>query len=161
MLSGISGAALTLGDSMIDRSDKMTWKWKGWSELEDFGNPAGASGFRLCVADSDRKLVLSADIPAAGICSGRNCWRSTSSGYRYMDRINAHDGIGDMVLGASLSGSARIKVKGQGDSLAPFSLPIGLPASVRLMRSDATTCWDSRITLATRNDTSGFKGRAQ
>lgn len=55
------------------------------------------------------------------------------------------------MLRASPAGSGRIKVKGRGESLQLGGLPLVLPVTARLLRSDAPTCWESRYLSATRN----------
>jgi hypothetical protein len=108
------GASLAINDSDADRSDKLTWKSKGATELAEFGNPAATTGLTLCVADAAGNLALSATIPAGGVCAGRNCWQSTKAGYRYVDPDAASEGIKSVMLKASPAGSGSIKVKGQG-----------------------------------------------
>jgi hypothetical protein len=43
-------------------------------------------------------------------------------------------------------------VKGQGESLPLGGLPLAVPVTARLVRSDAPACWESQFLSATRND---------
>ena len=155
------GAALAINDSSLDRSDKITWKWKGLTGLGDFGNPGAASDLTLCVADAAGTLKLSATLPAGGMCAGKNCWRATKSGHAYADADLTPNGIRSASLRANASGVGTIRIKGKGDHLALGGLPLSLPARVRLLRSDAPICWESTFTTATRNDAAVFRAKAQ
>ena len=154
------GATLAINDSVTDRSDKVAWKWKGLTDLADFGNPSADSDFTLCVADAAGNLKLSAAMPAAGICAGKNCWRSTKAGYSYADTELSPNGIRSSNLRASATGTGTIKIKGKGDDLSPGELPLNLPATVRLVRSDSPVCWESRFTTATRNQVGAVRAKA-
>jgi hypothetical protein len=155
------GATLTINESPSDRSDSVAWKWKGLTGLDDFGSPTTGSSITLCVADAVGNLKLSATMPAAGICAGKNCWRATKSGYSYADPELTPSGIRSATLRGSASGSGTIKIKGNGENLAAGELPFALPAMVRLVRSDAPVCWESRLTTATRNQVSAFRAKAE
>ena len=155
------GAALTINDSKTDRSDKIAWKWKGLTGLEDFGSPSATSSLSLCIADAAGNLKLSATMPATGVCAGNNCWRATKSGYSYADPELTPKGIRSASLRASTSGAGSIKIKGKGEYLSLGELPLALPATVRLVRSDAPVCWESRFTTATRNEGSVFRAKVE
>ena len=160
-VAGSRGASLAITDAATARSDKVAWKWKGSTVLEDFGNPSAGSSLSLCVADGAGNLKLSAAMPAGGVCAGKNCWRATKSGYSYADPELAPTGVRSASLRASASGAGSIKVKGKGEHLSLGALPLVLPATVRLVRSDAAVCWESHFTTATRNEVTVFRAKAE
>jgi cysteine-rich repeat protein len=158
---GSHAATVAVDDSDDDRSDNVAWKWKGLGTLEDFGNPSANSSLTLCLADAAGSVKLSATMPSGGICARKNCWQATRSGYRYAAPALFPDGMQSASLRASSSGYASITLKGKGALLSLSELPVALPATMRLLRSDSPLCWESRFTSATRNDAAVFRSKSQ
>lgn len=159
-------ATLIVKDSTNDAKDKLVWKWnKGQTtELADFGDPTTADGFELCLYDESGPgpvVAGSAQVAAGGTCSGRACWRSTSSGFKYADKLAATDGVAKMLLKAGPDGAAAAVVKGKGVALRAPALPLGAETRVQLRGTNA--CWEATYTAAAskRNDAGVFKGRSE
>lgn len=144
-------SALVIKDSVLDSGDKVTWKWKGETTLADIGNPSASTALTFCVGDAIGRVVFSANVPAAGICGARNCWRATKNGYRYLDPELTPDGIRGVAFRAS-SDIGSITLEGSGVNLRSGELPVQLPVVARVLRSDASMCWESVLLNASRND---------
>jgi cysteine-rich repeat protein len=161
----VSGkSTLVLKNKSPDSADKVVWKWvKGQTtELADFGDPTSAGDYELCVFDESGPLptvLLSAVAPAAGACAGNPCWKSTSSGFKYLDKENTPDGLNKIVLRAGGDGGAKVVLKGKGEALSMPAMPVGVPVRVQL--SGGTTCWEATYsaTGVRRNDDTLFKGK--
>ncbi|HEY2388377.1 MAG TPA: glycosyl hydrolase family 8 [Candidatus Binatia bacterium] len=158
------GAALvSLKDRSPDAKDQLLWKWsKGAAtSAADLGDPLAATSYDLCVYDGNATLVAAALVPAGGTCSGRPCWKATSSGFSYTRKDLLPNGILKLDLRTGEAGRARITLKGKGDPLPMPMLPVtALPLTVEL-RAGTGTCWSATYGAGVqRNDAALFKARS-
>jgi hypothetical protein len=139
-------ARVLIKDKTPDKADLVVWKWiKGEATtLADFGDPTMTDGYTLCVFDAGAEVFRS-DVPADGTCGSALCWRTLSTGYKYINRDRIPDGILKVLLKVGTAGRAKVIVKGKGDNL-PFPgaafLPMMTPVQVQLS-SDSGTCWQT------------------
>lgn len=145
----------------------LTWKWRSGdtTSMADLGNPLVDASYRLCVHDlsgASAGPVLEASAPAGGSCGGRSCWSQTGSGFRYVNKTAAADGIAHLTLTTGTAGRAKITVKGIAPPLGFPSLPLGAtgPVVAQLINSNGT-CWEARyVDSPTTNDAIRYKHRA-
>ncbi|HWP67074.1 MAG TPA: hypothetical protein VNO26_14345, partial [Candidatus Limnocylindria bacterium] len=139
-------ARVLIKDKSPDKGDLFVWKFvKGEATtVADFGDPTLADGYTLCVFD-DGVEVFRASIPAGGTCGTLPCWRTLSTGYKYIDRDRTPDGVLKALLKAGASGRTKVIVKGKGENL-PFPasfLPMATPVKVQLQNETPGTCWQT------------------
>lgn len=140
------------------KSRELAWRWLGGdaTAASDFGNPAIDTDYALCVYAPD--LVVQAQVPAAGLCKGKPCWKPTRKGFVYRDVAGVQDGVTRIELVSGASGKARIVVKGGGPNLTLPALPLGAPPVVQL-QSETGACWQSTFTTSDvgRNEPKRFR----
>jgi cysteine-rich repeat protein len=158
-----SKSTLVLKDSASDDNDKLVWKWsKGQTtDLADYGDPAVADGFELCFFDETVGAPVVAGrarMPAGDTCPDKPCWRATSSGWKYADKLGTPNGVSKLLLRAGPDGTALAIVKGKGELLEAPDLPLGASTRVQLRGTDA--CWEATFSAAgtKRSDDAVFKG---
>ncbi len=148
--------------------DRLVFKWiKGEATgLADLGNPSAATTYTMCIYDQTANvssLVQESVVPPGGTCNNRPCWKSTSKGYKYSDRLLSNDGIKIINLKSGAAGKAKIILKGQGPGLALPTLPLAQDQVViAQLKNDlnAGECWEARFSgPATRSDTTLFKDK--
>jgi hypothetical protein len=159
-------SVLVLRDSPDDPHDALAWRWArgAATTLAELGSPTSASDYRLCVYDTDYnhgQPRLRATAPAGAMFGGSPRWKATSSGFTYTDPDLTPDGLQTVQLAAGSDGSAKILVKGKGANLHMPSLPLVVPVTVQLHRSDGGPCWSATFTAASRNAPGRFKARSQ
>jgi hypothetical protein len=154
----VSGRARLLAwkKTRVARS-RLVWVWgRGAATTrEDFGDPAGATGFALCTWDATG-LRLETAVPAGGACAGRRCWRTTRSGFVYRDR-NAASGVRLLRLEAGGDGSAQVTLVARGAALRLPALSLATPVTTQLVRSEGGGCWEARFSVARRSTASRFR----
>jgi len=121
------GASLVVTDSRDDGQDRIVWKWMSSTATDklDLGAPLSTTAYGLCVYEMGAApaLKLEATAPAGGLCAGQPCWKETSAGFKYQDRVLTPDGVAMIELKAGPTpGKSTIRVKGKGPRL-------GLPPS--------------------------------
>jgi hypothetical protein len=135
---------------------KLVWQWKKGAATDLFalGNPVtGATNYSLCTYGSSGgapALVLSALIPADGICGSAFCWSPTGTrGFQYRDPSGQADGITRVLLRTGGDGKAEVKLQGSGPNLPPIVpsdanhlISQDPVATVQLVNS-AGECWES------------------
>ena len=141
---------------------QLSWRWaKGEATPRaDFGDPLTTAGYVLCVYDASAapQPLLALAAPAAGTCASVSCWSTSSTGFRYKDRLGTPDGLSLMHLHEGLSdGTAKLTVTGQGPSLALPALPFSTPVIVQLGNTDTSACWEATYGAPSANDTERFK----
>jgi cysteine-rich repeat protein len=158
-------SSLLIKERVPDASDKMVWKWaKGEATTEaDFGTPTLDDAYAVCLYDESAlatTLAMSLRAPAAGVCAGVNCWRTTSSGYKYVDPELTPDGVRRLLLKAGANGLAGITFKAQGVNVSMPALPLG--SVLRLQLQGNGECWQATFSPGgiTQNDPTGFKARS-
>lgn len=126
---------------------KMGWKWNKGTDtnIADFGNPAtGSTNYRLCVYDGTGTLIMQPSIPAGGMCSGKPCWKTTTKGFKYKDKLGTSNGVTGLSLSMNTApGKAKIGVQGKGMNLLIPTLPLDqtTPVQVQLINSTTSVCW--------------------
>jgi len=161
--TGLPGASRVLiKDKPNDASDGLTWKWKSASAvtLGDLGDPF-THGYTLCVVDDaavSPTLRVASAAPSAGTCSGKPCWKTSSTGLSYRDKQLTPDGLSIAKLKAGSAGKAKHLVKGKGAALALPALPWTPPVIVRLHRDDdPNRCWEATFSTPKKNEPGTFK----
>ena len=133
----------------------LRWIWGagGATSKDDFGDPASQTGFAFCLYDAGG-LRATAQVPPAATCGRRLCWSSTPSGWVYRDPARTSDGVGTLRLRSGADGAAQVTLRASG---APGpALPLAPPVTGRLVRTDATTCWDARFSLPKKSTSRAF-----
>jgi len=88
---------------------------------------------------------MASDAPAGGICGDKDCWATKTGAALYKDSELTPDGISGLQLKANYSkGEAKITLKAKGENLELPALPVALPLTAMLRRSDdVTKCWSA------------------
>lgn len=138
-------SSILLSDREPDDKDRLAWKWtKGAStDLGDFGDPVSTDDYALCLYEGS-DLRASILIPAGGTCFGGLCWRATSAGFSYRNKLASGSGISQMTLKPGDAGKAQIQIKGSGADLRMPALDtIAPPLHVQLRNLGNGICWGS------------------
>lgn len=110
---------LLIKDKSVDIADGLTWKWtKGATTPKaDYGHPPTTDGYELCVYE-DGVLAFGMAAPAAGSCNGKPCWKESTKGFSYSDKLTTPDGILSLKMNEGTTpGKASISLKGKGEHL--------------------------------------------
>lgn len=154
-------AQVTIKNPPGGKRDGVAFQWKkgAATTVADFGDPLGSDDYELCLYDADADIVLSARIPAGGVCGGKNCWKANAGGYSYKDKFRLPDGIDKLSLRAGAAGRAKVSVGGKAEPLkmTPTSA-ISLPLVAQLRRDGR--CWEATFSTASKHTTQLFKARA-
>jgi cysteine-rich repeat protein len=158
-------STLLMKDQNPSTSDKIVWKWAKGEETTpaDFGTPNLDDDYTVCLYDEttlSTALVARIMAPAAGACTGGGCWRSTSSGFKYVDPDLTPDGIRKMLLKGGASGTSAITFKAKGDNIPMPILPLG--SVLRLQLQGNGECWEATFSPGgiSQNDFTGFQARS-
>jgi len=139
---------------------KWSWRSSGAVAFEDFGNPTASTNFTLCVIDQ-QGLRASATAPAESPCGAGCAWKMRSKGWAYKESSTTPDGILTMQLGAgSVPGQGKMSVRAKGAQLVLPSAALTPPVVVRVVRSDAPSCWEATYSTPTVNDGASFKAKS-
>jgi hypothetical protein len=137
------GATLAAKNKKNDARDTLVWHWRGAATAKaDFGDPLGATGYRLCLYD-DTGVRHAAELPAGGSCGGKACWKAAKMGFRYRNPPLVPDGVAGLMLKSGGDGKARIALEARGAALG-LALPFAPPVTVQLVRADGAGCWDAK-----------------
>jgi cysteine-rich repeat protein len=144
--------------------DKITWAWRSSAAvaLADFGSPLATADYTLCVIEQGGGVLRSSrTAPAGGVCGSRSCWTTGTSALRYRDKEGTPEGLSAITLRAGADvGRGKITVKGKGPLLDLPALGFTPPVIVRLVRDDASVCWEATYSTAQANDAQTFKARS-
>lgn len=128
----------------------LAWKWTGGGivDISDVSNPTVSDRYDFCIYDTSDVLVLSTGVPAAGICSGRPCWRARPWGFQYRDRSGLIGGITKIMLKPVSRRRDRFSVQAAGAQLPMPAAEPTPPLTVQLVRTHEYTgepeaCWTS------------------
>jgi hypothetical protein len=155
-------AGLRIRNATPDTRDLLKWTWAAGDVtlLPDYGNPAaGNTSYNLCVYDhrgGNAGLLTAATIPAGGTCAGRPCWRSQSSGFRYMDPSTAQRGVKMIRLrSGTVPGRASVTWLARGAGLDFASLgpvvPLGQDPKVTVQMTNSNgKCWTADYSTPAR-----------
>ena len=155
--SDATKASLKIKDSPDANRDTVTWKFKGPGV--NFGQPDVSTSYALCAADGSNVIVLAASAPAGGTCVGKPCWNVKNGGAKYKRKGGSPDGLTSLRLKASKAGVASLTVKGKGPNLHVPAIPVSVPVTALLRRSDAAACWSATFSLPTRNVAGAFSAK--
>jgi hypothetical protein len=141
--------------------DQLTWRWnKGMqTAVWDFGDPVHSSAtYRVCLYDAsgNPQPLLEADVPPAGTCGQKPCWKAASTSFVYRNPAGTPDGIIKLTLKAGVTGRAKIQATAKGEDLQTPALPLTLPvvAQLVIVDGDSSECWQTTFTTAAVNDPS-------
>ena len=148
--------------------DSLKWKFSRGdaTTLSDFANPVSNNTgvHRFCVYDSSAspQPLMEAEVPAAGVCSGKACWKASgSSGFKYKDKLGVPDGIQQVKYKAGDPGKSQVQVKGKGTNLVIPSLPLSFPVTVQMIVDDGVSpvCWQVDYSAPSTNDVLQVKSK--
>lgn len=163
-LAATSGQ-LSLKRGSSPARDRLAWTWKG-TTASPFPDPT--AGVAICAWDAvgGTPLLAIEASPATGpACSGRSCWKATSSGWVYTDRTGSSGGVTSLKLARSASGAATIVAKAGGAILLPDPVDATRffaddPAVVVQLDAGEAGCFELRLASpATRNQPTAFSDR--
>lgn len=147
---------------------KLRWSLRRGEALtsEALGDPIdGTADYSLCVWDSAAggpKLVIEETASAAARCGVDDpCWQGRGSEVRYSDAARRNGAISMVRLQPGESGGTWLKVAGGGPTLVlpPLPLAIAPDVTAQLINVASGACWESRLTLATKNTASVLVAR--
>lgn len=141
------------------------WSWKGQATtLLEFGSPLSTTSYLFCVYDGGDQIVSTLRAPAGGSCDGDDCWKASSSGFRYKDKSGSAIGLTSLQLKPGADGKSSIKIKGRGALLELPTLPlVQAPAAVRalLRNEESGDCWEASYGTVLGDPTSTSKWKAR
>jgi hypothetical protein len=151
---------LLVKDRDNDAKDVVLFKWlRGSATAQDIGDPTTTSDYRLCLyAGSAAGLISEATITA-----GSSRWRSLGDArFRYKDSLGGEEGIQKISLEAGTA-SAKIVIKGVGQSLDEPHPELSLPVAVRVTNEETGACWGTTFDAddVKRNESGKFKAKAR
>jgi YVTN family beta-propeller protein len=148
-------ASLALSAGTTADRNKLVWKWTsgGTVNVPDFGDPAGTTGYHLCVYDS-AGLAASVVADGGGQCGTKPCWKLRTTGAKYTNKAVPPAGAISMSLKGGGGGHAKIGVKAKGGGLDLLTLPQTTPVTVQFQRTDTGACWGATYSGAPRVVTS-------
>jgi len=121
---GAGSSALSIKYDMGGRKNALAWKFGKPLPMvaeSDFG-PAleGGSTYDICVYDAlgeVPQLSLGMQVPSAGTCGAKPCWKQVRGGFKYKDRTATQGGITAMQLKSGAAGKAKLSFQGKGVNL--------------------------------------------
>ena len=151
-LAAAKKGSLQLRGFVPKKSKKaLAWQYsRGAVTLKaDFGNPLVDTAYEICVYDQQHgtsALVMSAGIPAGGMCGRKPCWKGSRSGFTYRNRAVGDEGLYSLTLReGKKAGRTRITLRGKNEKLPVPPLPLMQDSTitVQLKNSDGV-CWETR-----------------
>jgi len=134
-----------------DLKAKVVSKWVGSAPF-DAGDPVLSTDVALCMYDasgsSQPRLGMAA--AAGGTCGPKDCWKSSTTGFTYTDKLLTPDGLVKLKLKTGIIGTPKITAKAKGGSIPPFALPLTFPATVQLQVSNGE-CLEATFSSAVVN----------
>lgn len=159
----VAGSGLFLLEDRGDDLDRLVWRWRTGDATmrKDLGDPRRATGYRVCVWETQRRprLILDARALPGERCGRRRCWRRTEKGFVYSNRTLQPDGLRVLKLKTGARGRAAITIVGAGRRLGMPRLPLAPPVTVQV-RSGTGECWSAEYGRPTVNSTTTFRARA-
>jgi len=130
------------------------------SAAADFGDPASADDVFFCLYDDGGALVTQAAMPAAGLCTGKPCWKGLGSpagskGFKYKDSERTPNGVLKAVLKPGDAGKTKVVFKAGRGNLAtgpaggPPTIPITGSLTAQLHVPATGECWSATFAAAT------------
>lgn len=141
---------------------KLVWKGLSGLDLGDVGDLATSGGLVMCVLDgvgSSERLGFVWGAAGGGTClSNLPCWRTTSSGFKYKN--NAGSARRKVVVAGGPKGGFKVILKSFiGGLPVASSLPLSPDVEVRVLRSDASMCWEAPIPVVRESTAEDFQGK--
>ena len=130
-------------DNTIDAKDQIKWKWvKGAATLKtEFGDPTTTDTYFLCVYDNGSRISAMTILPG-GMCAGKPCWKSKSTGFAYKNKGLTPDGVLSATLKAGIDGKALVKVTAKGVNVPePVLSSITGPVVVQFQVANSSLCF--------------------
>jgi hypothetical protein len=145
--------------------NNLGWTWKGEQTLlDELGDPTTSSSYRFCAYDGNDQVILALVATAAADCGTKPCWKGSSKGFSYKDRLGVAGGLTDLKLKEGADGKASLKLKAKGAGLSFPVLPlVQLPGPVRalLLNEETNACWTAVFSSAPSDPDSTVKWRVK
>jgi 6-phosphogluconolactonase (cycloisomerase 2 family) len=160
-------STLVLKSPPASQTNAAVWTWARGADIPvaAFGDPLRTTHHAFCVYDASAasQPVLDAVVPPGGACNGRGCWDvfpeyQNIESYRYRDK-SRRDGLVAMQLRSGTDRRAKLKLKGNGPTLAAPPVALTLPVRAQL-QNDASGCWEASYTTADSNGGGLFRATA-
>ncbi len=153
-------SGLQIKDSASDKADQLKWSWGDGTatSLAEFGLPGLATDYGVCIYDETANtptLVWSASLPAGGTCGSKPCWKSSSKGFSYGDKLGAHGGVTALKLTAGADGKVKISLAGKGLNLSPPAIPLSQDSTVTVQVLGNDGCWGAAFTTPAKKNADG------
>ena len=152
-------SSLVIVDKVDDAKDTLQWKLQKGpiTPKADFGDPPTTTSWAFCIYDATGALAMQAEIPAGRLCTGRPCWKTGRSFFRYVDGKRSLDGVQELKLTAgSKIGKSALALKGKGvhlDLPSPSLATAVSPLTVQL-QGDNGLCFET-VLVTTKIDSAG------
>lgn len=151
---------LKFKDNADNTKDQGQFQWKSGSAtlLTEFGTPLDSGEtYSWCLYDGG-ELVRGSDVPAAGDCDGKPCWKAAgTTGFQFKGDV---EGIAQIKLKSGADGKAQVQVKGK-SKVGNFETPT-LPLSTNVVsqlvidNGMTSTCFQSTFTAPSKNDVASY-----
>jgi hypothetical protein len=154
-------AQLKFKDNADDTKDQGQFQWKSGAAtlVTEFGTPNTAGETYSWCVYKDGALLQGTDVPAAGTCDGKPCWKASgTTGFQFKGDVG---GIAQIKLKAGEAGKAQVQVKARskvGNYSAP-TIPLASTNVVsQLVVDDGVTpvCFQSSFPLATKDENGSY-----
>jgi hypothetical protein len=156
-----------IADSYIDPKDKVKFKLSkgGATDLADFGDPTTTGDLVFCAYDATAdvdQLVWQIPLPAGTTCDDAPCWKATSKGFSYKDKLLDNSAFGKAKLTAGAAGKTKILVSGKGLSLGTPPIPFANDTSlaVQVISLATNQCWGASFSAPKKNDFEKYVGKS-
>lgn len=158
--------ALALGRKIGDPAKNvLAWTWKGEeTSLAELGDPTAATAYRFCLYDGGTGVLLDLLAPAGGTCGTKPCWKASSKGFGYKNKLGTSAGLTEIALKSGTAGKAALKVKAKGASLSMPALPlIQTPNPVRAVLTNEASgvCWTALFSAPPKDPSSTVKWKVK
>lgn len=139
---------------------QLGFKWKSAAAVatSQLGDPLASNAYTLCLYDR-AGLATQATAPAGGLCRGKPCWKSTATGWTYVNPSRTPSGLVKLTLKSGAAGKANLAVKGDGASLSVPTLPLAAPATVQVRSVDGA-CFGATFGHPKKNDATRFSSKS-
>ncbi len=148
---------LDIEDETQDTRDVLRWTWAKGAETmrSELGDPITTDDYFLCLYDAGVR-VSSISLPAGGLCAGKPCWKTTSTGFVYENHERTPDGAQSAILKAGVAGKASMKVRGKGINLeTPNPTSFTGPITVQIQQADGALSFETTFSAPFEMSTRG------
>jgi len=155
---------LKFKDNADNTKDQGQFQWKSGSAtlLSEFGTPLDAGEtYSWCVYNAGA-LVRGSDVPAAGDCDGKPCWKAAgTTGFQFKGDV---EGIAQIKLKEGVDGKAQVQVKAKSKAgnFASPTLPLSTNVVSQLVIDNGmtTTCFQATFTTPSKNDIASYGSKS-